>query len=106
MPLDAIKSLLHAIKAPILHRDLRLKMRKLRLQVRQIHLKTGHSNFEVSNLPAHFVAQRSYCGLQSLLTAPEDVQLLHDKIGGFVGHVAQSSPNCPINPLRSYRLRP
>jgi hypothetical protein len=67
MPPDAIEPLLHAIKAPILHRDLRLEMRKLRLQVRRIHLKAGHANLEVGNIRV----QRLHSGGEGFLPTPD-----------------------------------
>src|SRR5215207_2838238 len=86
MPLNAIEPLLHSVKATVLHRDLRLEVGELRLQMSQIHLKTRHANFEVGNLPAHLFAPSVQCRLQTLLPTAEDMELLHNEIGGFIDH--------------------
>jgi hypothetical protein len=88
MSLDAIESLLHAVEAAALHRYLCLKMRKLRLQVSQIHFQTRHSNFEVRDIGAHFLLTTQ----EQVLPASQDLELLHDQIGSFVGHKVILAP--------------
>src|SRR5215204_128821 len=93
MPLDPVEPLLHSVKAAVLHRDLRLEVRKWRLQMSQIHFQARHPHFEITELPAHLLApcihrrlQTFLSALQSFHSAPQNMELLHNEIGSFIDH--------------------
>jgi hypothetical protein len=86
MPLNSIEALLYAIETTALNRDLRLQVRELRLHMRQVHLETRHTNFEVAKIPTHFLPQGVDARPHILQPSSEKMELLHNEIGGFVGH--------------------
>src|SRR4051795_1266021 len=89
MPLDTLEPLLHAIDPCVLDRDLRAEVHELRLHVAHAHLDAGQSYLDLTELLADFSELRANLilpTLQSFHRAPQNLQLLHDEIGGFIDH--------------------
>src|SRR5690606_28897659 len=67
--LDPVEPLLHAVEAAVLHRHLRLEMRKLRLQMSHVHFEARHAGLEVADIR-----------LQAIDDAPDVPQMLKHEI--------------------------
>jgi hypothetical protein len=82
-PFDAIEStfdpaetLIDAIETSALDGNLRLHVTHLGHDVPKCSFKSGDAGLEICDIGTHLV-----------LPTPNEVQLLHDQIDGFVGHV-------------------
>jgi len=80
--LDSSESFLDAIDAAVLGCDLRHYVRHLRHYVRQRRFKPAHASFDVRNVGAHLLLS----ALESFLSAPENMELLHNEIRNFIHH--------------------
>src|SRR5262245_21860465 len=90
---DASNTLVDAVEPTALNGNLRLHMTHLGHDVAQSRFKPRDTGLEISDIGAHL-----------LLSAPEDMEVLQNKISGFVGHGSQSSPVPSSNPRLSQRL--
>jgi hypothetical protein len=88
VPVDTLKPVLNTIKTPILNCYLGMHVRELRLQMRQSHLDARHPNLHVANVLANLILS----ALKRLYSTPKDLELLHDEIGRFVGHMLNLTP--------------
>jgi len=80
--LDAGHAFIDTIKPAALNCDLRLHVAHLCHHVSKGSFKPGDSSLEVSDVGAHLVLPALKC----FDSAPQQMQLLHDKVSGFVGH--------------------
>jgi hypothetical protein len=69
------ETLVDAVETSALDGNLRLHMTHLGHDVSKRSFKSGDARLEICNIGAHL-----------LLPTPNEVELLHDQTGGFVGH--------------------
>jgi hypothetical protein len=105
MPLDTFKAPFDAAHASVYPVHSRVLNYDLRVQMGHVHLKARHSDLKLRDIGSKLRNVGSHLLLPTLKcfhSAPQNMELLHDEIGGFIDHDLKLVLfACPIHPHHS-----